>query len=240
MQAVLLDALGTLVGLEPPAAHLRDALARRGIDVALATASAAMRAEMAHYRAEHGRGGTPEGLAVLRAECAQLMGTTLGAPAAALDRAELLEVLLESLRFFAYPEAPAVLRRLRAAGVRLVVCSNWDLSLHEVLAATGLDVLVDGVVVSAVEGVWKPDPRLPARALAVAGDVPPAAAVLVGDSVAADVRAAQAAGVRPILVQRTGDEVRSADEDGDGAGTVTVIDDLEGLEDLVLYPRRTR
>jgi putative hydrolase of the HAD superfamily len=195
---------------------------------------------MAHYRAEHGRGGTPEGLMLLREECARLMGAELGAPAAGLDDAALMAVLLEALHFFAYPEVPAVLQDLRTAGLRLVVCSNWDLSLHEVLAATGLDRLVDGVVVSAVEGVRKPDPRLLELALAAAGDVSPEAAVLVGDSVAADVRGAQAAGVRPVLVQRAGDEVRSADEDGEGAGSVDVLPDLTGLTDLVLYPRRTR
>ncbi len=243
VQVVLLDALGTLVGLEPPAPHLRAALARRGVEVDLRTAGRAMAAEMAHYRAEHGRGGTAEGLADLRAACARLMGAELGPMAAELDEAALLEVLLEALRFFAYPEVPAVLRDLRAAGLRLVICSNWDLSLHEVLAATGLEALVDGVVVSAVEGVRKPDPRLLELALAAAGGIDARTAVLVGDSVAADVRGARAAGVRPILLQRTGDEVRSADEDGVGADAlsdVDVIADLDGLRELVLYPRQTR
>jgi putative hydrolase of the HAD superfamily len=239
-QVVLLDALGTLVGLEAPAPHLRAQLAARGITVTAAQAAAAMRAEMAHYRAQHHRGGTPDGLAALRHECAQLMGAALGRAAARLDAAQLQEVLLASLRFFAYPEVPGVLRALRAAGQRLVICSNWDLSLHEVLAATGLDVLVDGVVVSAVEGVAKPDPRLLHGALALAGDVPAGAAIHVGDSVAADVRGALAAGMRPVLVRRAGEEVRSADEDGRAVAGVPVIADLEGLPGLVLYPRPGR
>lgn len=241
VRVVLLDALGTLVGLQAPPPHLRAALARRGIDVDLCTAETAVRAEMAHYRAEHHRGGTPEGLRAMRQECATLIGATLGPPAEALDDTTLLEVLLESLCFFAYPEVPQVLRTLRAAGLRLVVCSNWDLSLREVLTATGLDVLVDGVVISAVEGVAKPDPELVRRALVLGGSgVKPAAAVLVGDSVASDVRAARAAGVRPVLVQRSGDEVRSADEDAGPDAVVDVIPDLSGLERLVLYPRRSR
>jgi putative hydrolase of the HAD superfamily len=237
---VLLDALGTLVGLEPPVPHLMAELSARGVTVTAAQAAAAMRAEMAHYRAQHQRGGTPEGLAALRRECAQLMGAELGPAAAGLDDAQLQEVLLASLHFFAYPEVPGVLRELRAAGRRLVVCSNWDLSLHEVLAATGLDGLVDGVVVSAVEGVAKPDPRLLVQALALAGDVAPGDAILVGDSVAADVRGALAAGVRPVLVQRAGDEVRSADEDGRPVAGVPIIEDLGGVPRLVLYPRPGR
>ncbi|MCW3013791.1 MAG: family hydrolase [Solirubrobacterales bacterium] len=232
-RAVLLDALGTLIGLEQPAPHLRAELAARGIHVTAARAAAAMRAEMAHYRAEHHRGGTPEGLVALRRECAGLMAAALGPPAARLDAAQLQEVLLASLHFFAYPEVPGVLRHLRAAGRRLVICSNWDLSLYEVLAATGLDVLVDGVVVSAVEGIAKPDPGLLHRALRLAG-VPAAEAVHVGDSVAADVRGAHAAGVRPVLVRRSANEVGSADEDGRAPAHVPVIADLEGLLRLVV------
>lgn len=240
VRAVLLDALGTLVGLEAPAPRLQAELAARGVCVTGGQAARAMAAEIAHYRAQHHRGGTPAGLAAVRRECAHLMGRALPPVAASLGVAALLEVLLASLRFFAYPEVPSALRRLRAAGCRLVVCSNWDVSLREVLAATGLGALVDGVVISAVEKVAKPDPRLLQRALFVAGGVPARAAVHVGDSVDADVRGAQAAGVAPVLVRRTGDELRSADAHRGPLDGVPVIDDLDGLVDLVLYPRRDR
>ncbi len=240
VRAVLLDALGTLVGLQPPAPHLVAALAARGIAVSERRAHAAMAAEMAHYRAQHHRAGTPDGLAAVRAQCAQVLGDGLGAPAVGLDAGARLEVLLASLRFFAYPEVPGVLTSLRAAGLRLVVCSNWDLSLPEVLAATGLAGLVDGVVVSAVEGVAKPDPELMRRALRVAGDVDPAAAVHVGDSMAADVRGARAAGIRAVLVRRSGHEVRSEDPDRELAPGGHIIGDLGELRDLVLYPRGSR
>ena len=89
----------------------------------------------------------------------------LPAPAADLPADDLQAALLASLRFRPYPEVPGVLRELRAAGKRLVVVSNWDVSLHDVLAATGLDALVDAVLTSAEEGVAKPDPRLFERAL---------------------------------------------------------------------------
>ena len=60
-----------------------------------------------------------------------------------------MPTLLESIRFHAYPEVPQTLARLRDEGFALVVASNWDVSLHEVLERTGLDVLLDGVVTSA-------------------------------------------------------------------------------------------
>lgn len=191
---------------------------------------------MTYYRAEHHRAATVDGLRALRAECGAIVGRSLGSVADTLDEDALVDVLLESLRFFAYPEVPDVLRALRARGLRLVVCSNWDLSLHEVLAATGLDALVDGVVVSAVEGVAKPDAGLFARALALAGDAAdPAAAVHIGDSISADVAGALGAGLRAVLVTREGDEVRSHEAAGGPAlpASVPVIADLRGLLDLV-------
>lgn len=233
MRAVLLDALGTLVGLEPPVPHLLRALADRGVRVQPQAAGAAVRAEMALYRAEHHRAGDAEGLAAVRAQCAAALRDALGPDAAGLDDTQMGEVLLESFRFFAYPEVPEVLRELRARGLALVVCSNWDLSLHEVLARTGLDVLVDGAAVSAVEGVAKPDAGLFARALARAGGVEPAAALHVGDSVAHDVAGALAAGLRPVLVARDGDEVRSHDEGGAAPAGVPVVRDLRALPGLV-------
>lgn len=230
MRAVLLDALGTLVGLEPPAPALVAALSARGVSVTPEAAAAACRAEMHHYRAEHHRAGTTDGLAQVRAECAAVLQEALP-PAADLGGATMGEVLLESFRFGAYPEVPAVLRALRDRGLRLVVCSNWDLSLHDVLARTGLAPLLDGAAISAVEGAEKPDPALLRRALALADVGEPAAALHVGDSVAADVEGALAAGIRPVLVRRAGDEVRSLDDGRPVPPGVRVIPDLRGLLD---------
>jgi putative hydrolase of the HAD superfamily len=70
-RAVLLDAMGTLLRLEDPAPRLRSALAERlGIDVGAAAATAAIRAEIAYYRAHLHRGRDAESLAALRARCA--------------------------------------------------------------------------------------------------------------------------------------------------------------------------
>ena len=91
------------------------------------------------------------------------------AAAAAGRSARAQEALLAALRFRAFPEVPDVLRALRARGARLVVVSNWDASLHEVLPRTGLAALVDGAVASAELGVAKPDPAIFVAGLALAG-----------------------------------------------------------------------
>jgi putative hydrolase of the HAD superfamily len=95
------------------------------------------------------------------------------------------------------------LRELRAAGLRLVAASNWDVSLHEQLERTGLRPLLDGAVSSAEAGAAKPDPAILVRALELAG-AEPAEAWHVGDDLEADVGAARAAGLRPVLIDRAG------------------------------------
>jgi putative hydrolase of the HAD superfamily len=191
---VLLDALGTLLTFEPPAGHLRAELrARLGVDVGAAAAEAAIRAEIAYYRAHLHEGRDAASLAALRRRCAEAMRPALPPAAAAADGALLTEALLASLRFHAFPDAAPALRELRAVGIRMVVVSNWDHSLHERLAETGLADLVDGAVASAAAGAAKPDGAIFARALALAGAVP-AQAWHAGDSLDADVAGAAAAG----------------------------------------------
>jgi putative hydrolase of the HAD superfamily len=204
-RAVLLDALGTLLELVPPWPALVRELGVRGVAVGEAQARSALLAEMAYYRAHLDEAADAAGLARLRRRCAAVLADALPPAARALGRDALLDALLASLVFRPYPEVPGALRALRAAGARLVVVSNWDVSLHEVLARTGLAPLVDGVVTSAELGAAKPDPRIFARALAVAGDVPPAAALHAGDSPDADVAGAQAAGIAAVLVTRHGE-----------------------------------
>ena len=194
-RAILLDALGTLLTFEPPAPHLRAALIERaGTDIGDAGAQAAIKAEIAYYRAHLHEGTAPEALHDLRRRCAEAMGLPVPAGVA-------LDALLESLRFHAYPDSAPALRELRARGIRLVVVSNWDWSLHERLQETGLAELVDGAVASAEVGSAKPDGAIFAAALRIAG-TGAAGTWHVGDTPEADVAGARAAGIRPILVAR--------------------------------------
>lgn len=222
IRAVLLDALGTLLTFEPPAPHLRTALRERlGVEVSEELAAAAIRAEIAYYRAHLHEGRDAATLEDLRRRSADVMRPVLGVDA------DLTDVLLASLRFVAYPDAAPALRELRALGLRLVVVSNWDVSLHERLEETGLASLVDGAVASAELGHAKPDGAIFAHALTLAG-APSGAALHAGDSPDADVAGALAAGLRAVLVARDGDPVAPA-----GA---TVVRSLAELPALCQYP----
>jgi len=135
----------------------------------------------------------------------------------------LLPALIIYVAFTAYPDSAPALRALRAAGLRLVVVSNWDASLHERLQETGLAELVDGAVASAELGAAKPDGAMFARGLALAGATAEAA-WHVGDSVAADVEGALAAGIRPVLISRDGSA-----EPPPGVPLIRGLDALPGL-----------
>ena len=195
--AVLFDALGTLLEFEPPAPHLRTALRERtGVDIGEAAARAAIRAEIAYYRAHLHEGRDPSALHELRMRSAEAMELPFATPI-------VLEALLAALRFHAYPDSAPALRALRAAGIRIVVVSNWDWSLHERLQETGLAGLVDGAVASAEVGSAKPDGAIFRAAHELAGTAPEQT-WHVGDTPEADVEGARAAGIRPILIDRDG------------------------------------
>lgn len=200
-RVVLLDALGTLVELQPPAPRLRRLLVEAGFDVDEERAAAGFRAEIAYYLAHHLEGGDAGSLGHLRDRCAEAMREALALPG--LDHATARRVMLDALEFAAFPDAAPALRELRAAGHTLVVVSNWDCSLPDWLRPPGLLELVDEVVSSAVVGAAKPDPAPFRRALELAG-AEPADALHVGDSPENDVEGARAAGVRAVLVVRHG------------------------------------
>jgi putative hydrolase of the HAD superfamily len=133
----------------------------------------------------------------------------------------------------AYDEASEVLAALRARGLRLVICSNWDWDLREAVEEAGLTEAFDGLVSSAWVGARKPHPRIYANALELAG-VSAAETIFVGDTWGPDVEGPLAAGIRAVYLRRDGhwpDGTCPYDEPSD-SGT-PVIADLRGLLDLV-------
>ncbi|MEO6858668.1 MAG: HAD-IA family hydrolase [Solirubrobacteraceae bacterium] len=205
-RALLLDAMGTLVRLDPPGPSLRRELAYRfGLLLSPAETERAMGAEIALYRQRMHGASDPAGVQALRAAAAEALRAALPPDRRLPDVStpELVEALLASLHFTAYPDALPALRWARQRGMRIVVVSNWDSALGEMLGRVGLAPWLDGVVSSAVAGVAKPDPAIFAIALAEVG-VDAAEALHVGDSLAEDVAGARAAGVRAVWLDRSG------------------------------------
>lgn len=197
-QALLIDALGTLLRLDPVPPRLREALARRGVDVSEEDAERAFRAEVAYYLRHHFEGRDPVSLAELRRRCAEVMSDALGTEVP-------VGAMLEAIHFSRFDDARPALEEIRATrpALKVVVVSNWDSSLGEALERAGLAQLVDHVVTSADAGAAKPHPAVFRAALEAAG-TQPERAVHVGDSVENDVEGARALGIRAVLLDRDG------------------------------------
>jgi putative hydrolase of the HAD superfamily len=202
LRAVLIDALGTLVELQPPAPRLREALRSEGFEVSEEQAAAGIGAEIGYYLSHHLEGHDRDSLEELRDRCAEELRRALGVPG--LGHAEARSAMMEALVFEPYPDAIPGLRALRERGLTLVIASNWDCSLPDWLGPPGLLELVDGIVTSAEVRAAKPAPEVFLRALEVA-DVRPDEALHVGDSLANDIEGARAAGIRALLVARAGE-----------------------------------
>jgi putative hydrolase of the HAD superfamily len=219
---ILLDALGTLVALEPPAPRLRVELAERfGLEVSEEEATRAIAAEIAYYRAHLDDGRDLDALQGLRLRCADALRAALPSAAQGLELNELVEALLAALHFTAFADARPALDAACSRGQRLVVVSNWDVSLHGVLRALELAPLLDGIVTSAGAGARKPAPAIFEQALALVG-ASPDQAIHVGDTLDEDIAGARAAGIEPVLIRRDG---------GAGVAGVRTISTLAELVD---------
>lgn len=207
-RGLLLDAMGTLIGLRAPVGATYAAVAaEHGIDVAPAAIDRAFPGVLrqAPPLAFPGLGGDR----LLEAErrwwgeridavLAAAGGSDVPAPTA-LHHA-LFDRFADPSLWRVYPDVPAVLRRWHGAGLRLAVVSNFDRRLQPLLEGLGLADLFEAVVVSSSAGAAKPSPRpfrIALESLGLTADQ----VWHVGDS-PEDGAGASAAGVRCLLVQR--------------------------------------
>jgi HAD superfamily hydrolase (TIGR01509 family) len=202
LQTAFVDAGGVL--MFPNWTRVRDALARRGIEVdadRLARAEPLARKQIDDNRTigtttDASRGWLFFDLILERAGIARSPAT-----AAALTELHayhqannLWELVPDGVR-------PA-LAALRARGLTLVVVSNANGTLCAHMERTGLHQSFAHVVDSCEVGVEKPDPRIFHIALARAG-ARPETTIHVGDLYQVDVVGARAAGLRGVLLDET-------------------------------------
>ena len=93
--------------------------------------------------------------------------------------------------------AQACCEALRERGIEVALISNWDEHLRPLLGELGVSEWIDVAVISAEEGIEKPDPRMFLRACERLG-VSPAALLHVGDRLDEDVEGARAAGCQAL------------------------------------------
>jgi putative hydrolase of the HAD superfamily len=118
-----------------------------------------------------------------------------------------------------HPDALPVLDRLSGTDLTLGLISNFEEWLQRLLEFLEVRQYFDVTVISGVEGVEKPDPRIFRLALERAG-VPAEGSIYVGDHPFFDVKAARQVGMVPVLIDRRG---RHADAD---AIRITSLEEL--------------
>jgi putative hydrolase of the HAD superfamily len=206
-RALLLDAMGTLIGLRSPlGSTYAAAAARHGLTV---TAAAVDRAFPAVLRtapplAFPGLAGP----VLEQAECrwwgdridATLAACGAGPAPEALHR-ELFEAFADPALWRVYDDVPQAMERWHRRGLRLAVVSNFDRRLHPLLRDLGLVPFLDRVIVSSEVGAAKPS-ALPFQRALEALELQPHQVWHVGDQ-PEDVEGASRAGVRCLRLRRS-------------------------------------
>ena len=177
LDAVTVDAMGTLVELDAPADRLRAELAAAGVERTRDEVAAAFLAEVEYYLPRTLEGRDEDSLADLRRRCAAVF---LEHARAALDPEGFVPSFVAGIVFRPLAGAAEAMGRLRRAGLALACVSNWDVSLGSQLARAGLADHFDELVSSAEAGTAKPDPAVFATALARLG-IPASRALHIGD-----------------------------------------------------------
>ena len=224
-------------------AHYRRSLAAHGIAASPAVVRSGLRAAADHYRAAR-RAGHPfesdrgAALAFWRSYNETLLAVLGVGRGRRRLAAALGDGFYQPSCWRRFPETLAVLRRLRADGVRIGIVSNFTPALLPICDALGLLELCDVVLASTLVGSEKPDVTIFRLALRQLG-VEPSGAVHVGDTYTADVLGARAAGITPVLLVRPDRRPRLSSGDGEPARPVpsgvdcAVVTDLWGVVPLV-------
>jgi len=132
-----------------------------------------------------------------------------------------------------FPDVMATLERLHEAGLTLGVVSNFEEWLERLLETLGVTRYLDVRIISGVEGLEKPDPRIFRLALQRTG-AEAEDAVYVGDSPAFDIEPATEVGMLGVLLDRRG---RHPDHPGIRITTLDDLPEVIGLEQIRMAGR---
>jgi HAD superfamily hydrolase (TIGR01509 family) len=220
-RAVLFDAAGTLFDLEPDLATRLAA----ALDGLVADPVAAVRGALSRV---NGRGGWPEDQPDIPTRLAawtnfvQSILDDTGASVPCNRAGAIAADIVDPRSYTLFPETVAVLDHLAAQAIPCAIVSNFDGLLLDILDHLRIRDYFVSVAYSGEVGVYKPDPRIFARALTPLGTTAEQA-VMVGDSPYSDIGGATAFGLRAILVDR---EHQCPDHDGEAVASLAELPTL--------------
>jgi putative hydrolase of the HAD superfamily len=212
IRCVFFDAAGTLLEVAEPVGETYARFARRhGLRVDPIALQQSFLAAFAQSPPLAFPDAAPADLPELeRAWWRRVVVTALERPGVGDEGAAVERTFDAVFEHFAMPHAWHVfgdvrptLERLRTLGLRLAVVSNFDGRLHRLLEALDLAATFDAVVLSSECGFAKPDPRIFVSALEATGSRADET-LHIGDSERLDLRAARAAGLAALRLDRGG------------------------------------
>ena len=131
----------------------------------------------------------------------ELMLEALALPAGNGLRDRLYAAFTDRANYALFDDVRPTLDQLISDGYQLGIISNFESWLEDLLADLGLREVFDVTVISGIEGMEKPDPRIFRLALERAG-IEANDAVYVGDNPEFDVDPPAALGMFPVLIDR--------------------------------------
>ncbi|MBI5432678.1 MAG: HAD hydrolase-like protein [Planctomycetes bacterium] len=206
IQAVFLDAGGTLLAERSSRASIYASVARRlGRPVDEITMHGILR-RVATEMPRSLEGGFRYSEAWFAHVNARIFGRELALDDAAVVTAcdVLFAHVADPRNFVTYEGARELIAALRERGLVVGVVSNWSERLEGLLSGLGLRDELDFVLVSAIERCEKPEPELFRRALTLARCAPHEA-LHAGNDVEKDARGATEAGLNAVLVDHPGE-----------------------------------
>lgn len=209
-RAVFLDAAGTLFeSVRPVAVTYAEMAQRYGKNVPFEEVSRRFRHCFATAPAMAFPGSEGQGLRALERAWWHDVVRRVFEPAGPFPRfddyfAELFAYFARADSWELYDDARPTLDALRSRGLILVMISNFDSRVLDIIRGLGIADCFDSVFISSSAGFAKPDAGIFHLALERHG-ITADEAMHVGDSPETDVEGALNAGVRPVLLDRRGD-----------------------------------
>jgi putative hydrolase of the HAD superfamily len=210
IEAILFDAVGTLIAPRQPVGEI---YARVGADHGLAFSATELEGAFRRVFPQMDAMAFPDAPresvpALERSWWRELVWRTFLAADPHARQSEVDAMFPALFNAFAAPEAWAArrgarsaLHRVREAGRRCAVLSNFDYRLHDVLEGMDLLKFFEFVLLPGEVGAGKPDPRVFRAALEKLA-LPAAAVALVGDDESDDLEGARRAGIRGVDVRQ--------------------------------------
>ena len=125
-----------------------------------------------------------------------------------------------------FPDTLPTLQRFKALGVPMGIISNYGTHLLDLLPKLKIFDFFDFIIVSAIVGTVKPDPKIFEIGIEEAG-VPADQILYIGDNFVDDIQGANRVGINAVLINRPGREPEQAPH---------MIDSLQEIERIV-FPK---